>query len=65
MEAGDVTEVTGGMRSVRIRNADVQKEICWITNCQGIARRLKERHDLDQGSRDWMMEVTEGLEEQM
>eukprot|EP00969_Alexandrium_andersonii_P234193 10340146-Alexandrium_andersonii.AAC.1 len=65
METGDVTEVTGGMRSVRIRNTDVRKDICWITNCRGIARRLQERHDIDQGSEEWMMAVAEGLEEQM
>eukprot|EP00969_Alexandrium_andersonii_P338844 14975847-Alexandrium_andersonii.AAC.1 len=65
MEAGDVMEVTGGVRHIRIRNADVRKEICWITNCKGIARRLQERQDIDQGSDEWMWEVTEGLEEQM
>eukprot|EP00969_Alexandrium_andersonii_P095586 4223027-Alexandrium_andersonii.AAC.1 len=53
------------MRSVRIRNTEVQKEICWITNCQGIARRVRDRRDLGQGSEGWMMEVTKGLEEQM
>eukprot|EP00969_Alexandrium_andersonii_P320653 14168000-Alexandrium_andersonii.AAC.1 len=28
-------------------------------------QRLRDRRDLDQGSKDWMMEVTKGLEEQM
>eukprot|EP00969_Alexandrium_andersonii_P098333 4340316-Alexandrium_andersonii.AAC.1 len=65
MEAGDVMEVTGGTRRITMRNTEVQKDICWITNCKGIAKRPRDRHDLDQGSKEWMMEVTEGLEEQM
>eukprot|EP00969_Alexandrium_andersonii_P281511 12444468-Alexandrium_andersonii.AAC.1 len=53
------------MRSIRIRNTDVQKEICGIANCQGIARELQERRGIDQGPEEWMMAATEGLKEQM
>ena len=65
MSEGDILEVTGGMNEMTMQHGQCRKDICRITNCGGIAKKLKDHPGAEQGPEGWMMAVTEGLAEHM
>ena len=61
MAEGEIVEVTKGWDEMEVEGKKIGKEVVWVTNCRGIADRLRDQNQ----NASWNQRVMEGMIEQM